>query len=147
MTVIEPKKVIEMRRKMLLVLIVVLGISFILPTSSFAWRRGSGAGYHGRWSSYGHHGWYSPRVYVGTAFVGPWFVSPPVYAYSPPVYAYSPPVVYSNPVPPPAYAYPDPALTGQYTGENPPGESIIVPGQWVNGKWIPSHRAQVAGNP
>jgi hypothetical protein len=62
--------------------------------------------------------------------VNPWYVLPPVYAYSPVV-------VYTDP--PPAYAYPDPRLTGQYTGENPPGKWITVPGQGVDGIWIPSH--------
>jgi hypothetical protein len=132
----------KMKRRMLAALIVVLGISFILPAASFAWRGGAGVsiGYHGGWGHYRPYGWYHPRVYAGTAFVSPWYVPPPVYTYAPAV-------VYINPPPAPAYAYPDPAITGQYTGENPPGQWVEVPGQWVNGKWIPSHRAWVAVNP
>ena len=64
-----------------------------------------------------------------------------------PVYVYSSAVVYTNPAPLPAYAYPDPRLTGQYSGENPPGEWITVPGQWVDGKWIPTHSTWVPVNP
>jgi hypothetical protein len=124
-----------MKRKMLVVLVVILGLSFILPTASSAWSgnvgggagyRGgwrTGAGYRGGWGPYRPYGWYRPRVYVGAAFVNPWYVHAP------------------------AYAYPDPQITGQYTGENPPGEWVTVPGQWVNGKWIPSHNSWVPVNP
>jgi hypothetical protein len=31
--------------------------------------------------------------------------------------------------------------------EQPPGEWDEIPGQWVNGKWIPAHRAWVPVNP
>jgi hypothetical protein len=31
--------------------------------------------------------------------------------------------------------------------EGPPGEWVEVPGQWLNGKWIPPHRAWVPVNP
>jgi hypothetical protein len=140
-----------MQRKMLGILMVILGLSFILPTASSAWSGsvGVGAGYHGGWRGgagyrggwgpYRPYGWYRPRVYVGAAFVNPWYVPPPVYAYSPAV-------VYTNPAPPPAYAYPDPQLTGQHTGDNPPGEWITVPGQLVDDKWIPSRSAWVPVN-
>jgi hypothetical protein len=122
-----------MKQKILMVLIVILGISFVLPTTSFAWRGGG-------WGPYRSHGWHHPGVYVGTSFVSPWYVPAPVYTYPAPV-------VYVNPVPQPVYAYPDPGFTGQYTAENPPGQWVIVPDQWVNGKWIPSHRVWVAVNP
>ena len=38
---------------------------------------------------------------------------------------------------------------GQYDGnqEMPPGEWITVPGQWSDGKWVPSHRVWVPVNP
>lgn len=123
-----------------MVLVLALGLSCILPIESFAWRGrvGVGAGYYGGWGPYRHHGWYRPGVYVG--FVNPWYIPPPVYVYPQPV-------AYVNPVAQPAYAYPDPGLTGQYTGENPPGKWVTVPGQWVDGKWVPSHRAWVAVNP
>ena len=138
-----------MKRRMLVILVVILGLSFILPTVSSAWRgsvgggagyRGGwrgGAGYRGGWGPYRPYGWYRPGVYVGAAFVNPWYVPSPVYAYSSAV-------VYTDPAP---SAYPDPQLTGQYTGENPPGEWITVPGQWVDGTWIPSHSTWVPVNP
>jgi hypothetical protein len=31
--------------------------------------------------------------------------------------------------------------------ENPPGQWVEIPGQWVGGKWIPAHRAWVPVNP
>lgn len=35
---------------------------------------------------------------------------------------------------------------GQYP-EPPPGQWVDVPGQWVNGKWVPSHKVWVPVNP
>jgi hypothetical protein len=31
--------------------------------------------------------------------------------------------------------------------ENPPGEWIQVPGAWIGGKWVPSHKVWVPVNP
>jgi uncharacterized protein YcfJ len=31
--------------------------------------------------------------------------------------------------------------------EAPPGEWVTVPGRWVNGRWVPAHRAWVPINP
>ena len=47
------------------------------------------------------------------------------------------------PPPPPAYA-PPPAPPPQ---EAPPGQWVDVPGEWVNGKWVPPHKAWVPVNP
>jgi hypothetical protein len=33
------------------------------------------------------------------------------------------------------------------SGEYPPGEWVVVPGRWVSGRWVPSHRAWVPVNP
>jgi hypothetical protein len=35
---------------------------------------------------------------------------------------------------------------GQYP-DPPPGQWVDVPGQWVNGKWVPSHKVWVPVNP
>jgi hypothetical protein len=106
-----------MKKKMSAILIVILGISFILPTASFAWKGVNGPviGYHSGWGPYNPHGWYRPRVYIGASFASPWY-------FFPPPYVYPPTGVYVKPVPRPAYAYPDPELSGQYTSENPPGQ-------------------------
>lgn len=31
--------------------------------------------------------------------------------------------------------------------ETPPGQWVEVPGQWIGGKWVPTHRAWVPVNP
>ncbi len=33
------------------------------------------------------------------------------------------------------------------TPESPPGEWVTVPGQWSDGRWVPSHRVWVPVNP
>ncbi|HOP85282.1 MAG TPA: glycine zipper domain-containing protein [Syntrophorhabdaceae bacterium] len=40
----------------------------------------------------------------------------------------------------PAYACPDGT-------ENPPGKWVEVPGQWVNGRWVPAHKVWMPVNP
>ncbi len=42
-----------------------------------------------------------------------------------------------------------PAMTAPAPGaeEAPPGEWVVIPGQWVGGRWVPSHRAWVPLNP
>ena len=130
-----------MKRRILIALIFALGLSFILPTISSAWSR-VGVGYYNGWGHYRPYGWYHPRVYVGTAFVNPWYVTVP-----PPVYVYQPPVVYTNTVPPFAYAYPDPAFTPKAVSGASAGQWVEVPGQSVNGKWVPPHKAWVPNSP
>lgn len=127
-----------MKRKILVVLIVLLGLSFILPSISSA-RAGR---FHGRLGYYRHYGWHRPHVYVGTAFVAPWYVIVP-----PPAYIYAPPVAPPAPVVQPAYAYPDPEFIAKHKDNNPPGEWVAVPGQWVDGKWVPAHKVWVPVNP
>jgi outer membrane lipoprotein SlyB len=41
-----------------------------------------------------------------------------------------------------AYVSPEGSAT-----ENPPGEWVQVPGQWADGKWVPSHKVWVPINP
>jgi surface antigen len=40
-----------------------------------------------------------------------------------------------------------PAPNGSAYAEAPPGEWVTVPGRWVNGKWVPSHREWFPVNP
>jgi hypothetical protein len=47
------------------------------------------------------------------------------------------------PPPPPRQVYAAPAPMQ----EAPPGEWVIVPGQWQGGKWVPSHKVWVPVNP
>jgi SagB-type dehydrogenase family enzyme len=46
-----------------------------------------------------------------------------------------------------AYGYPDPNYPEKRSTHNPPGEWVTVPGQWVEGKWVPAHRMWIPVNP
>ena len=129
-----------MKGKLIIVFIFLLAVSLGAPSLSHA--RGH---FYGR-----HYGWYGGPflggVVVGSAIARPWYYGPP------PVYVYpAPSVVYGAPAPAPAYAYPpdeayaypDPTYRSGAGSEQPHGELVTVPGQWVGGKWIPSHRAWV----
>lgn len=52
--------------------------------------------------------------------------------------------------PQPAYGGPPPqppAAGSQPPLESPAGEWVTVPGQWVGGQWVPSHKTWVPSNP
>jgi hypothetical protein len=127
-------------KRSVIIALVLLGLITVLPCTSDAagGYHGRGYGYHGgyRHGWYGY-GWYGPRVVVAPAYVAPWYYPVPS-----PVYATPPPVAYAEP----DYAYPDPAGTQDYGQNDPtngPGEWVIVPGQYVNRRWIAEHRAWV----
>jgi hypothetical protein len=127
-------KVWKMKKNLLSVVFILMLLSTPLPSESR---------YYGGSHRYRHHGWYHPRVFFGTSLMVPWYV--PV---APPVYVYTTPVVNNIPAPNQAYAYPDPEFTAKYKkNENPPGEWVTVPGQWVNNTWVPEHRVQVPVSP
>jgi hypothetical protein len=45
-------------------------------------------------------------------------------------------------------AYPPPEMEPQQNViQGPPGQWIVVPGQWAGGKWVPAHRVWVPVNP
>jgi hypothetical protein len=140
-------------RGLMMVTTTLVVISLALPTISLARWHGHGhRGWHGGWGWYGA-GAFAGGVLLGTAISRPYYYAPP------PVYVYPPPpVIYSAPPPPvyipnQAYAYPDPAVTSR--PENKPsasgpassGQWVEVPGQSVNGKWVPPHKAWVPDNP
>lgn len=43
-----------------------------------------------------------------------------------------------------AFGYPGTEISPQ---DNPPGQWVEVPGQWVGGKWVPTHKVWVPVNP
>ena len=127
-----------MKRSILVISLAVLALSLAVPQLSQA---------HGR------YGWWGPGAFVGGVILGtaisrPWYPPPPVYYYPAPapVYVYPRPV-YVYPSPREAYAYPDPDSAPRTRNEAPPGEWVMVPGQWVGGTWVPSHKAWVPVNP
>jgi hypothetical protein len=44
------------------------------------------------------------------------------------------------------YAYPEPTPAA-YGNDDPPGQWVQVPGRWINGRWVPSHRVWVPVDP
>jgi hypothetical protein len=147
-----------MRKKSFGIIVVVLvGISLTFPAMSQA---------RGGWGR-GGWGWYAGGAFVGGAILGaaiarPWYYGypPPYYGYPSPYYAYPPPAVVYAPQPPvyspnQAYAYPDPAVTSRQgpavtpgsDGTSPSGQWIEVPGQSINGRWVPPHKAWAPNSP
>jgi hypothetical protein len=135
-------------RSLAIIMITLVAITFMLPTVSHA--RWYGHGYHG-W--HGGWGWYGAGAFAGGVLLGT-AISRPYYYAPPPVYVYPPPpVVYSAP-PPPVYlpnqapAYPDPAVASRPESKpSSSGQLVEVPGQSVNGRWVPQHKVWVPDNP
>jgi hypothetical protein len=125
------KEAQKMKKKTLIILIIgmILSMSFM---TSYAHARG---GHHYRGGGAG----YAAGALVGGLLLGTVIgsaISQPRYVAPAPVYAYPAPVS--------AYAYPS---APAYVSENPPGEWVVVPGRWVNGAWVPSHRVWSPVNP
>lgn len=76
---------------------------------------------------------------LGAVVLGAVIVS----AMSQPGYATTRQVVYSAP-PSGSIAYAQPSGYGM---DAPPGQWVIVQGQWVNGQWIPAHNVWLPVNP
>jgi hypothetical protein len=144
------------KKGIVIMVVALIGISLLLPAKSHAWR-----GWYGR-------GWYGPGFFAGGLVVGaalarPWYVPPPVYVYPQPAVVYAaPPPVYAPP--PPAYTAPGQGYVYQAPPAQPPamapapapppamapapapesrGQWVEVPGQTVNGRWVPEHKAWV----
>ena len=90
--------------------------------------------YHGTYSSFG---WYGAGFF-GAPYPDPWYYGTPYYD------PYADP--YSVPL---ASAYPDSeaAILPEAVSEEMEGEWVVVPGQSVDGRWIPSHEAWVPKSP
>ena len=134
-------KRILIRKNLIAGAVLLVAFSLALPHVSYS---------HGY---YGGYGWWVPGALIGGALLGaaiarPWY-PPPVYYYPPPapVYVYPQPAYVYQPRP--AYAYPDPNYPPKPRPrpESPPGEWVTVPGQWVDGRWVPQHRVWVPPNP
>jgi hypothetical protein len=111
----------------------IICLLLIVSSVSYSWSRGY---YYGGCNN----GWAVGSVIAGGillgAVVGNMIAQSA--AYNPPpqrVYVYPPSNV--------AYAYPDPEFTARYSKSKPSGEWAIVPGQSVNGKWVPEHKVWI----
>ncbi len=136
-----------MKRRMLVLAVIMIGILASLPITSYAGRGGfRGGRFYGGWRA---GVWAGPRVYAAPGYY-PYYY-PSYYPYytdtAPPVYMAPPAYGAPNPAAlDPAYAYAPPAAQGSGGGYVPPavqGSVVTVPGQWVNGQWVPEHQVQV----
>ena len=128
-----------MKKVLSIALLVLLGLSLIVAHPTYSYARGG----HGA-------GWFVGGLALGTIlgssvrpyYYGPSYVYPaPVYVYPRPAYVYPGPVYVTPEVANRAYAYPDPAYSAR--DDAPAGEWVTVPGQWVEGRWVPQHKVWV----
>jgi len=111
-----------MKRMIFLIPVIVLALVIGFADSSFA------RGYHG-YGGYRHGpgGFYAAGAILGGILLGTVIGT-----------------AISQPPPPrPVYVYPGPRT--DY--EAPPGEWVVVPGRWIDGRWVPSHRVWVPADP
>ncbi len=112
-----------MKKKIVLVMVLVMVISLAYVPLSYA-----GRGRHGGGGG-GNGGLYAAGALLGGLVLGTVIGS-----------AMSQPRYVASPQP----AYPAPAA---YTADNPPGEWVVVPGRWINGRWEPAHSVWMPINP
>lgn len=151
-----------MKRFSVVVLLLAMSVLLLIPSTTEA--RGPWRGYPYR--GYSHGGcsgcWWVPGaiitggIVLGALLTRPWTPPPErtVYVYpEATVVAPAPPRARVYDLPGQAYAAPDPEFLRKHGGgggkaqESPPGEWVMVPGQWVEGRWVPTHKAWVPVNP
>lgn len=129
-------------------IIAIISICLFLLVSSagYSWSRGYYRGCGGC-----SNGWAVGAAIAGGIVVGAVVANmiAQSVSYNPPpqrVYVYPQPnAVYVYPQPSnTAYAYPDPEFTAKYSQNKPSGEWVTVPGQTVNGKWVPEHKVLIS---
>ncbi|HEX2964731.1 MAG TPA: hypothetical protein VHO84_03050 [Syntrophorhabdaceae bacterium] len=126
----------------LIIVTVVLAFSMIMPSAGHAWGRHHPA-------VHVHYGWGPAAIIAGTWLTGALVLGAISRASQPPqqpavVYVQPGATVYATPAPPPPatpYSNPNP------TFDSGTGEWVTVPGQWVNGTWVPQHTVFVPRNP
>jgi hypothetical protein len=124
-------------RKRITIFIICLFLA--LPSVSHSWSRGRYYGYGGC-----YNGWAVGATIAGSILIGAVvgnMIAQSAYNYPPPQRVY-----YAPPQSNVAYAYPDPDFVARYSQNKPSDEWAIVPGQSVNGKWVPEHRVRVPIN-
>jgi len=169
MFIFETRRAKKMKKYLLVILVVTLGLILIQPTVSnartvignyVAGYHQPGGGYHGGhpylgggypyyrgWYPY-YRGWY-PYYWGYGSWYGPWYFPSWYISVAPTIYATPAPAVYSDYSQQQPYANPDPAFIEKYGRSdvsNTPGEWVIVPGQYVNGIWVREHKVWVQGS-
>ncbi len=130
-------------KKLIIIVTVVLAFSMIIPSSGYSWYRHHPA-------VHVHYGWGPAAIIAGTWLTGALIWGAVNRASQPPqqptvVYVQPGATVYATPAPPsPAAPYPNPNTPSNNSGT---GEWVTVPGQWVDGTWVPQHTVLVPRNP
>ncbi len=145
-----------MKVKGLIVVFILIAMILMVSSTVFASGYWHHRHWHHRYCCYSSHWWVpgaviASSVILSAAIIRPWYRIPgTVYAYPSSEAVYIPDSS-TNIIPRRAYASPDPQFISKYgrtgTKETRSGEWITVPGQQVNGKWIPSHKVWVPSNP
>jgi hypothetical protein len=127
-----------MKKRISVVLVLLVGLIISLPSTGYTWRNGY---YYGRGGCYGGCG-YSNDWGWAAAIAGSVIAAGVIAS----VIANQKPLIYIDQRS--AYAYPDPDFTAKYgatpPANSPPGEWVLVPGQWVNGVWVDDHEVWVS---
>jgi hypothetical protein len=131
-----------MKRVLLLGLLALLAVSLTMAVPSYS-RAGGG------WGA----GWFVGGLAMGSALglaARPYYYPPPYYYYPPPAYpypapayAYPPGYVYEPPPPSASAPPPQSAAVPPQMGPAGEGDWVTVPGQNVNGTWVPQHKVWV----
>lgn len=133
-----------MKKNLYIVVILIISLSLILPSISHSWSRGYYRPYN-----YYRYGGYNNGWAVGAAIAGGILAGAVVGNIVAQSATYNAPPQRVHPAPQTnvAYAYPDPEFVAKYSQKKSPGEWVIVPGQSVNGKWVPEHKVLVPAQP
>lgn len=138
----------SMKRKISLILIFAFGFFMILPSAGYSQHRGYSEHSYG----HGHYdGWLPAAILAGTLLTsviitGVTNRNTQTSHQPPPIYVDPGPTVYYPPSSQP-YDAPDPEFSAKYGKQDPSGEWVNVPGQWVGDTWVPQHKVFVPTNP
>jgi hypothetical protein len=138
-----------MKKRVAFAMVIIVGLLCALPATGYSWRPYGPPPYYGG-GCYGGcgNGWGFGAAIAGGllagVIVGAVITDQARRAESPPRYYVAPgdPRV--------AYAYPDPAFIEKYGSKKAPAESlsggwVTVPGQSVDGVWVPEHKVWLEG--
>jgi hypothetical protein len=120
-----------MMKKVALFTLAVLVFSVVFAQSGYAWHdRGGGRGDAGLYAAGALVGGLLLGTAIGVAVNHPRYIVPPAYA---------------SPASAPVYA--NPAAPSVYSQDGPPGEWVMVPGRWIDSRWVPAHKVWIPVNP